>query len=57
MVAAIATYEPDGSESTKQPQIERSGGKGAQRQDQGNSQYYEHDHGGLTFVLLYRGPI
>jgi len=51
MVAVTATYEPDGSEGTKQSQVERGGGKGAQRQDQDNSQYYEHDHGDLTFSM------
>jgi hypothetical protein len=52
MVAVIATYEPESSEGTEQPQVERSGGKGAQRQDQNDSQYYEHDHGALTFTTI-----
>jgi hypothetical protein len=53
MVAVTATYEPDGPDGPKQPQIKRSGGKDAQRQEQDNSQYYEHDHGNLPFSGRY----
>jgi hypothetical protein len=53
MVAVITTYEPDGSDGTKQPQVESGGGKGAQRQDQDNFQCYEHDHGNLAFARYF----